>query len=116
MNTFTRMLAGAVAALALVGAATAAPDDVVTQAQIEAAKTPEQHEAIARAYDDEAAAVEQRAEGHAKMAKTYRYAYGKGGRASMANHCERLEKDFRNAATAYRELAKEHRQMAAQAK
>lgn len=116
MNTFSRMLAGGIAALALIGVAGAAPGDPVTQAQIEAARTPEQHEAIARAYDEEAASVEQRAERHAKMAQTYRGAYGKGGRASMASHCERLEKDFRNAAGAYRELAKEHRQMAAQAK
>ncbi|MBX3703096.1 MAG: hypothetical protein KF822_04930 [Steroidobacteraceae bacterium] len=116
MNTLSRMLAGGIAALAMIGAASATPSDPVTQAQIEAARTPEQHEAIARAYDEEAAAMEKRAETHAKMAQTYRYAYGKGGRASMASHCGRLEKDFRNAAAAYRELAKEHRQMAAQAK
>ncbi|MGQ0383210.1 MAG: hypothetical protein ACT4UP_00785 [Gammaproteobacteria bacterium] len=113
MNTFSRTLAGGIAALALIGAAAAAPSDPVTQAQIEAARTPEQHEAIARAYDDEAAAAEKRAERHAKMARTYRYAYGKGGRASMLSHCERLEKGFRSAAAAYRGLAKQHRQMAA---
>ncbi len=116
MNTFNRMLAGGIAALALIGTAAATADDVVTQAQIEAASTPEQHEAIARAYDEEAASAEKRADGHAKMAQTYRYAYGKTGRASMASHCERLEKDYRNAAGLYRELAKEHRQMAAAAK
>lgn len=116
MNAFSRMLAGGIAALAMIGAASATPAEPVTQQQIEAARTPEQHEAIARAYEEEAASVEQRAERHAKMAQTYRQAYGKSGRASMASHCERLEKDFRNAAGAYRELAEEHRQMAAQAK
>ncbi|MGQ0430523.1 MAG: hypothetical protein ACT4UQ_11385 [Gammaproteobacteria bacterium] len=116
MNKLNRMLAGGIAALALIGAAAAAPGDPVTQAQIEAASTPQQHEAIARTYDDEATAAEKRAESHRKMAQTYRYAYGKSGRASMASHCKRLEKDYRNAAASYRELAKEHRQMAAKAK
>lgn len=114
MNTFNRMLAGGVAALALIGAASAAPGDVVTQAQIEAASTPAQHEAIARSYDDEAAAAVARAEGHAKMADTYRY-YGKGPRPKMARHCERLAKTYRTAAEEYRMLAQEHREMAAAA-
>jgi len=111
MNTFNRMLAGGIAALALIGATAASAGEVVSQAQIEAASTPSQHEAIARAYEEEATAVEKRAEDHAKMAKTYRY-YGKTPRSSMARHCERLEKLHRTAAREYRMLAKEHREMA----
>lgn len=114
MNTFNRMLAGGIAALALVGTAIAAPSEVVTQAQIEAASTPAQHEAIARAYDQQAVSADSRAESHAKMADTYRY-YGKGPRPKMARHCERLEKSYRTAAMEYRMLAKEHREMAAAA-
>lgn len=114
MNTLNRMLAGGIAALALIGAAAAASDDVVTQAQIEAASTPAQHEAIARTYDQQAASAESRAEGHAKMADTYRY-YGKGPRPKMARHCERLARTYRTAAEEYRMLAKEHREMAAAA-
>jgi hypothetical protein len=49
------------------------------------------------------------------MAKTYRLAYAKTPRASMATHCSMLEKDFRNAAGEYRKLAAEHRKMAAAA-
>lgn len=113
MNAFNRMLTGGISALALIGAAAAATGYVVTQAQIESASTPAEHEAIARSYDEEAAAAEKSADRHAKVAQTYRHAYGKGGRASMVSHCERLEKNYRDAAASYRELAKEHRQMAA---
>lgn len=115
MNTLHRLLAGTIATLALIGAAVAAPGEGVTQAQIEAASTPAQHEAIARAYDAEAETADRRAETHAKMAETYRNAYGKGSRASMVSHCKRLARSYRNAAAEYRELAQEHRRMAAAA-
>jgi hypothetical protein len=115
MNRFTGLLAGGVTALALFGAIAANAGEVVTQAQIEAAQTAQQHEAIAKSYDDEAAAAEQSAERHAKLTQIYRNAYSKTPRTAMATHCERLEKDFRNAASEYRMLAAEHRKMAAAA-
>ena len=113
MNKLNFWLASGIASLALIGAGTVVAGEAVSEAQIEAARTSEQHEAIARAYDEEAVAAEQRAESHAKMAKTYRLAYSKTPRASMATHCSQLEKDFRNAAGEYRKLAAEHRKMAA---
>lgn len=116
MNKLQSWLAGVLAALTLVGAAAAAAGEVVTQAQIEAATTAVQHEAIARSYEEEAAASESRAESHAKMAQTYRLASSKMPGASMANHCNRLEEAFRSAANEYRMLADEHRKMAAAAK
>jgi len=117
MNKLQSWLAGGLTALAFVGAAAAAAGEVVTQAQIEAATTAVQHEAIARSYDEEATAAELRAESHAKMAQTYRLASGsKMPGASMANHCSRLEKDYRDAAVEYRSMAAEHRKMAAEAK
>lgn len=114
MNTFNRMLAGGIAALALVGAATATAGEVVSQAQIDAAQTSEQHEAIARTYDEEAVAVENRAESHAKMANSYRY-HEKVAGSSMARHCDRLAELYRTAGREYRMLATEHRAMAAAA-
>lgn len=117
MNKFSALLAGGIAALALLGAAAAATDHGgVTPAQIEAAKTSEQHEAIARSYDEEATEAEGRAASHAMMAQTYRLAYAKTPRESMANHCSRLEETYRSAASEYRKLAEEHRKMAADAK
>lgn len=112
MNKLNFWLASGIASLALIAGGTAVAGEVVSEAQIEAAKTSEQHEAIARAYDEEAAAAEQRADSHAQMAKTYRLAYTKTSRESMATHCGQLEKDFRNAAGEYRKLAAEHRKMA----
>lgn len=116
MNRLTAILAGGIGVLALAGSAFAATGGDVTQAQIEAAKTSEQHEAIARSYEEEATAAERRAEGHARMAQTYRHAYAKMPRASMASHCEKLEKDYRNAASEYHKLAEEHHKMAAEAR
>lgn len=115
MNKFTGLLAGSITALALLSSTPAVAGDLVTQAQIQAAQTAEQHEVIARSYDEEAVSAEKKAESHANMAKIYRNAYGKDSRASMAAHCSQIEQDFRNAAGEYRKLAAEHRQMAASA-
>jgi hypothetical protein len=117
MNKFQSLLAGGLTALAFIAAAPASAGDVVTQAQIEAATTAAQHEAIARSYDEEATAAELQAKSHAKMAQTYRLASSsKIPRESMANHCSRLEKDYRDAADEYRSMAAEHRKMAAEVK
>ena len=115
MKKFTCWLAGGFATLALIGAATVATAETVTPAQIEAATTAAQHEAIAQSYEQEAAASEKQADSHAKMAQTYRLGIQKMPGGSMANHCKRLEKDYRDAAAEYRMLAKEHHQMAAKA-
>ena len=116
MNKFQSLLAGGFAALALVGATAAMAGEVVTQAQIEAASSAAQHEALARSYDEEAAAAEMKANSHGKMAQTYRLASSsKMPDSAMANHCTRLESDYRDAADEYRSLAALHRQMAAQA-
>lgn len=116
MKKFTSWLAGGLAMLALIVAAPTATGEGVTQAQIEAASTSVQHEAIAQSYEEEAAATETRADSHAKMAQTYRLGLNKTSGASMANHCGRLEEAFRSAAVEYRMLAKEHREMAAAAR
>jgi len=116
MNKLQSWLAGGLTALVLIGTTAAAAGEVVTQAQIEAATTAEQHEAIARSYDEQAAAAELQAESHAKMAQTYRLASGKMPGASMADHCSRLEKDYRDAADQYRSMAALLRKMAAEAK
>ena len=115
MKKLTYWLAGSLATLAMIAAATVAIGETVTPAQIEAATTAAQHEAIAQSYEQEAAASEKKADGHAKMAQTYRLGMQKLPGASMANHCKRLEKDFRSAAAEYRMMAAEHRKMATKA-
>ncbi len=115
MKKLTCWLAGGLATFALIGAASGSTGETVTQAQIEAATTAAQHEAIAKSYEQEAAASEKKADSHAKMAQTYRLGPSKMSAESMANHCSRIEQDFRSAAAEYRLMAAEHRKMAAAA-
>jgi hypothetical protein len=84
----------------------------VTEAQIAAARTPADHQAIAAAYDAEAKAADEMAADHETMAKAYKSAGAKGGTQSMVSHCGRLVTQYRAAAQEYRALATEHRAMA----
>ncbi len=84
----------------------------VTVAQIAAARTPADHEAIAASYDAEAKAADEMAANHEAMAKAYKSAGAKGGTQSMVSHCNRLVTEFQAAAKEYRSLATEHRAMA----
>jgi hypothetical protein len=113
MKQLTKLLTAATLAVVLTSGAYAA-DSVVTPAQIAAAKTPADHEAIAVAYDKEAARLEARAKEHEEVAKSYQAAGAtqKGyNAASMAMHCKRLAETYAAAAKESRELAKEHRTM-----
>ena len=83
----------------------------VTEAQIAAARTPADHEAIAAKYDAEAQAADEMVANHEAMAKAYK-AVGAKGTQSMASHCNRLVAQYREAAKEYRALATEHRAMA----
>jgi hypothetical protein len=117
MKLPTNVLAVLVTALAL---AVAAPwafagtdSDGPTAAQLEAARTPADHAAIAQAYEDEAAALERKADAHEAMAKIYRSGGApKAGSPAMTSHCERLVKEYRGAAQSARSLAAEHRALA----
>ena len=85
----------------------------VTPEQIEAARTPADHEAIARALDAEAAALEAKAKSHEKMERIYRGGgYPKANSATMANHCKRLVAEYRSTAKDVRDLAAAHRTVA----
>lgn len=114
MNRLAMMLSAGLVGLALSGGAWAAGDAGVTAAQIEAAKTPADHEAIAVAFDNEAVRLEGKAKEHEQMAKTYRSAASKKGpdTAAMNAHCAKLAKQYSDAAQENRALAAEHRAMA----
>lgn len=113
MNLHKHPLAALVAAFALGFSMPSFAADAVTDAQIAAARTPADHEAIARAYDSEAVAAEAKASAHEHMAKTYRTGgTPKGNSIAMTGHCERLASSYRAAATEYRALAAEHRKLA----
>jgi uncharacterized low-complexity protein len=115
MNTRTNLFAAMAAALTLFLAVPGPATADVTEAQIAAAKTPADHEAIAKAYDAEAAAAEAKANAHEGMARTYRAGGGtpKASSTAMGGHCDRLMKSYSAAAVEYRALAAEHRKLAA---
>ncbi len=115
MSRFMAMLSAGIAALMLTGGAWAATSDTVTPAQIAAAKTPADHEAIAKAYDDEANKLDAMAKEHEEMAKSYRaMSTGVKGAnpAAMAAHCSKLVSEYKAAAKENRDLAAAHQQMA----
>jgi hypothetical protein len=113
MNRFEAMMSAGAVAILLSGGAMAA-EPVVTPAQISAATTPADHEAIAKAYDAEAASLEAKAREHEQMAKAYSGAGSKMGMdsAAMHAHCAKLARQYSEAAAENRELAKQHRAMA----
>jgi hypothetical protein len=112
MNRFVAMMSAGVVAILLSGGAVGA-EPVVTPAQITAATTPADHEAIAAAYDKEATSLEAKAREHEQMAKAYSSAGPKKGMdsAAMHAHCATLAKRYSEAAAENRELAKQHRAM-----
>ncbi len=121
-TTFTssRRLA---AVLLLIGAGLAGCADLTTapppaiQKQIEAARTPADHEALAAYYVKQAAEARARATEHRAMGKAYSITPpgGRGG-GSWAVHCNATATSYDDIAARYDAMASEHRQMASQPK
>lgn len=73
----------------------------VTEAQIAAAETPADHEAIAKSYEADAVTAEAKAKEHESMARKYRSIGGPKSTANsspMVRHCQRLVKSYTDAA------------------
>jgi hypothetical protein len=118
MKRLITMLSAVAVALVLTSGASAATGGSVTPAQIAAAKTPAEHEAIAKQYDAEAAAAEAQAKEHEMMVQSYEVAHNNPKNAmahSMVVHCKNLVKEYKEAAANYKALAAEHRKMATEA-
>jgi guanyl-specific ribonuclease Sa len=82
----------------------------LTPAQIEAARTPADHEAIAQALEAEAATLDEKAKSHEAMERIYRGGgIPKANWVTMANHCKSLIAQYRSTAKETRELAAAHR-------
>ena len=111
MNRLIQVVGAGVIALAMSGGAWAASGAGVTPEQITAAKTAADHEAIAKAYEGEAAGLESKAEMHEQMGKAYRIGV-KPAFIGQAKHCAALAKDFKAAAIETRALAAEHHKIA----
>lgn len=92
---------------------TPAFDEPLSEA-IATAKTPEDHEALARHDEQEADALQARSEQHLAMAGSYqrsrpaRRPYPQGA----AKHCQRLAENYRASAEENRALAQLHRKIA----
>ena len=106
------MSAGLVAALFSAPAHTGTPA-VLDPANILAARTAAQHEAIAKAYDEEAGTFERRAASHGILARDLSGVMK--GSSSMSVHCKQIAQSLQSAAKSSRELAAEHRKMAQEA-
>jgi len=103
-------------ALALVGCAPAGKMTHDMDARIQSASTKADHEALAAHYEQEAKALQEQASEHQKLVETYRRTtYGKVSSAELARHCEHLAAKYLEAAGANLDLAREHRELAAQA-
>jgi hypothetical protein len=87
--------------------------DVPDPVTITAAKTPADHEAIAKAYESEAASLEKMAAMHKNLGETYTaQGGGKAWHAAQAKHCDKVGSELAAAAKEERALAAEHRKMA----
>lgn len=91
--------------------------EVSIETLIETARTKATHEAIAAHYEQDAATLREKAEEHARLALLYARGlegtHGKGER--LSGHCEGLAEKLRAAAEDSIELARLHRELAAQA-
>jgi hypothetical protein len=115
MKRFALILSTSLAALALSGGVWATESAALDPAKIEAAKTAADHEAIAKAYEAEAASLEKTAEMHKNLSQTYGQAGLKQTQAAQAKHCENVAASLKTAAQEERALAAEHHKMAKEA-
>jgi len=87
----------------------ASADDTNVEQMIENAKTPADHEAIAKYYDQQAAKANEQVQWHQKLLKAY---MANPRFSTMQMHCSRLVDFYKNEAKENTKLAQEHREMA----
>ena len=115
MKPLVRMMSAGLAVLALSGGAWAAGSKALDPAKIAAAKTPADHEAIAKAYEAEALKIEKMAEMHKNLGQAYGAPGGKPWQVGQAKHCDSVAASLKTAAQEERALAAEHHNMAKEA-
>jgi len=106
------MLSVGLAAFGLSGGVLPTMAAVPDPATISAAKTPADHEAIAKAYEEEAASLEKLAARHKDLGETYGQAGGKPWQPAASKHCNSVATELAAAAKNERALAAEHHKMA----
>lgn len=78
---------------------------------VEEAQTPEDHEALAHQYNEEAGRMWQMAEDHKLMLQVYERKFGPRA-DKWRPHCEKLIEDYRKTSADYRSLAAAHQEEA----
>ena len=111
MNRLVALVSAGAVALSTSGSTWAGSGPELAPAQIAAAKTAADHEAIARAYEQEAADLESKAALHQSMKDAYRFPSRPAG-VKQSIHCVAIVKDLQAAAKESRALAAAHRQWA----
>jgi hypothetical protein len=120
-KSLSRTLSGvallALAAFAFPVFAARTADDADFLKQVQSAKTPADHEAIAKHYDADAAEATASAVMHRTMGESYKgqaaTASGKGaGISPMPQHCEALAKNYDVEAEHYKAMAQTQRDLA----
>lgn len=94
---------------------TTAPPPAIQQ-QIEAARTPADHEALATYYVKEARAARVKAVEHRAMGKAYSLSPPGGRGGSWSAHCNAAAASYEDIASRFDAMASDHRSMAMQAK
>ena len=130
MSMSLRWLVLCAVALTLSGCATEGPVDPVKTAglaqKIESARSGVDHRELAAIYEQQAGADRESAARHRDLARAYERGWvwagpkvggvvsARRGNQSLIEHCENLERIYRQAAEENGALAKEHRRLAAE--
>src|SRR5687767_11497192 len=117
MWTTTTRLA-AVAVLGLLVSCTINPHSMDMTQAVQTAKTASEHEALARHYEDAAKDMRAKVDEHKKLLAYYeaRKDLIRKQAQDLIGHCQGLIRIYEQAATENMEMAKSHRELAAQAK
>jgi hypothetical protein len=107
---------GAIALAIMIAAsigASASDKKISIDELVASAKTSEDHNAVAAAYEDEAASLDRKAASHERLANLYKNSPpNPKGAGNMSAHCQRIVNDLRETAKLHRELAEHHRALA----
>jgi len=116
MKTLTSL--ALVVSLGLFGACTINPHSMDMTQAVQSARTPGDHENLAKHYQDSAKDMQAKVDEHKKLLAQYeanKALYGKQA-STLINHCQGLIRIYEQAAKENLAMADSHRQMAAEAK
>lgn len=105
-----------VALVGLLSACTINPHSMDMTQAVQTAKTASEHEALARHYEDSAKEMRAKADEHKKLLAYYeaRKDLIRKQAQDLINHCQGLLRIYQQAATENMEMAKSHRELAAE--